>query len=1319
MAHRHGSPATVLAVALIAAALVFTASESAFAQSAVTPPGTGTSANPYLISEVGHLVWIGDNVATSTGKYYTMTADIDASSTATWNDAETGTDVLEGFQPIGTSGAAFDGVFDGQGHTISGMVINRPATYAIGLFGSLDVHGEIRNLGVVDDLVTGSFYVGGVVGLGGGKVSNCYASGVVTGSAFVGGLVGYNDFGTVSNCYATGLVTGSSDIGGLVGCIHSRTVSNCYAAAAVSGFLRVGGLIGTYYEGTVSHSYWDIQASGLSTSSGGTDMTTAEMKQQATFTGWDFSTIWGIAEGASYPYLRAFPPPFKLTVYAAGAGSVTVDPPSADGTYAPGTVVTLTATPNGPDSSFLRWTGAARSESQTVTVVMDIQKSVVASFQTRIEISSPADLARIGNDPAYPLANVLYVLTSDIDASNTVTWNDAETGTDVLEGFKPIGTRITPFTGIFDGNGHTISGLVINRPATDNVGFFGYLGRNGQVRNLSVASGAIQGGSYVGNLVGSNCCGTVSNCHTSGVAKGTVRVGGLVGTSTTGVVSNCYAAVAVKGTGDGIGGLVGNSNSDTISNCYATGAVTGAYCVGGLVGEVTSVTVSNCCATGTITSGSMGGGLLGLNDHGTVSNCYATGPVAGSSDIGGLVGYDLSGAVSNSYWDTQASGLSASAAGTGKTTAEMNQQATFAAWDFTTVWSIAEGVSYPYPRFSPPPFKLAINISGSGGVTVNPPSADGTYAPGTVVTLTAAPNAANDVFFRWAGAAPADSQTVTVVMDIHRSVTAAFLARIEIHALADLAKIGNDPAYPLSDVLYVLMADIDASATATWNDAGTTTDVLEGFKPIGDGSAPFTGVFDGNGHTIRGLVINRPDVDYVGLFGYVGLGGQVRNLGVVGGTVTGAENVGALVGYNYYGTISNCHATAAITGSYNVGGLIGYNDSGTTSTCHADGAVTGAADYVGGLIGVNRSVVSNCYASGAVTGSSYVGGLVGYTFCGTVSNCFATGAVAGTGEDVGGLVGHNESGKVLQCYATGAVTGAGNGVGGLIGNTYSGRVSSCYTTGTITGVSNVGGLVGYNDSTRVSRCYATGAITGTGDNVGGLIGDNYSGSVSTCYASGAVAGSSYIGGLIGYHLSYDNVWICYATGTVTGTSGVGGLMGYSQYDIVYGSYWDTQTTGQSTSAGGGIGKTTAEMKQQATFADWDFASVWGIVENVTYPFLRNLDSDADGVPNAIDACPGTVQGAPVDAQGCPAVVFGDFNRDGAVNQADLAVFSACITGPAVLFDPQNAPAGCTLSLAGGFLPADHDQDSDVDQEDFGIFQRCWSGASPADPACAN
>jgi len=220
---------------------------------------------------------------------------------------------------------------------------------------------------------------------------------------------------------------------------------------------------------------------------------------------------------------------------------------------------------------------------------------------------------------------------------------------------------------------------------------------------------------------------------------------------------------------------------------------------------------------------------------------------------------------------------------------------------------------------------------------------------------------------------------------------------------------------------YELGNDIDASATSGWNDGA-------GFEPIGTENAPFTGSLDGQGYKIENLFINRA-TNYIGLFGYVGSGGVVKNVGLENVNVTGSVVVGGLVGRNWGGTVSNCYSTGFVSGNNYVGGLVGYNWGGTVSNSYSTGEVSGE-EYVGGLVGRNRGgTVSNCYSTGFVSGNNCVGGLVGYNWGGTVSNSYSTGAVTGSSY-VGGLVGYNDAGTVSNSFWDTQTSGQATSAGG-------------------------------------------------------------------------------------------------------------------------------------------------------------------------------------------------------------------------------------------------------------------------------------------------
>ncbi|MCK4979554.1 MAG: PKD domain-containing protein [Candidatus Delongbacteria bacterium] len=195
-----------------------------------TPPtGIGTSGDPYQIATLDNLLWVSTS-DTTWSSHFIQTADIDASATSTWNGGE-------GFIPIGYNTAYFTGTYNGQGHTIDGLYINRPSSDSQGLFGFCN-SATVENLGVTNVDVSGD--------------------------VVIGGLVGRNSNSTISNCYSTGSVNGFDNY--------------------------TGGLVGCNYNSEVNNSFWDTETSGQSWSDGGTGKTTAEMQTQSTFTdaGWDF-----------------------------------------------------------------------------------------------------------------------------------------------------------------------------------------------------------------------------------------------------------------------------------------------------------------------------------------------------------------------------------------------------------------------------------------------------------------------------------------------------------------------------------------------------------------------------------------------------------------------------------------------------------------------------------------------------------------------------------------------------------------------------------------------------------------------------------------------------------------------------------------------------------------------------------------------------------------------------------------------------------------------------------------------------------------------
>ncbi|RZV14659.1 beta strand repeat-containing protein, partial [Aliarcobacter butzleri] len=233
---------------------------------------------------------------------------------------------------------------------------------------------------------------------------------------------------------------------------------------------------------------------------------------------------------------------------------------------------------------------------------------------------------------------------------------------------------------------------------------------------------------------------------------------------------------------------------------------------------------------------------------------------------------------------------------------------------------------------------------------------------------------------------------------------------------------------------YELGSNIDAGVTNTWN-AG------EGFSPIGkDYFNAFAGTFDGKGFTISDLYINRPDTNYIGLFGYA-IGSTIKNLGLVNVNITGKSFVGGLTGLNQGGLIENSYSNANISGIQIVGGLVGFNQNGTIQNSYSNANISGS-DNLGGLVGLNYGAILNSYTTGEIIGTEYfVGGLIGSNDNGTIQNSYSNTTVTGKGA-VGGLAGGN-GGTIENSYASGIVDGEFD-VGGLVGANSNGTIQDSF-----------------------------------------------------------------------------------------------------------------------------------------------------------------------------------------------------------------------------------------------------------------------------------
>jgi hypothetical protein len=404
--------------------------------------------------------------------------------------------------------------------------------------------------------VIGDVLAGGLVGTNGGMIRTCYSSGRVAGEHYAGGLVGSNG-GNIISCYATGDVSGTWGVGGLAGSASggiatSYSTGKRTAERSETHGTYIGGLVGLCYSASVCLSYWDMEASGLATSSTGEGRTTQQMMSLATFAGWGHHGEWTLEQGKDYPHLA----------WESHPGVLITDPARA---YSGGT--------GDPNDPYLV---------QTAEDLICLGRSpgdwgaafaLVGDIDVRI---SPSELLRIGTS-GLPFTGMFD------GRAHTVRSLRIE---------SPRESR-------------SPSESVSNR-----VGLFGCVGPSGVVRYLHLGDVDVAGEDYVGGLVGSNE-GTILACSVTGNITAPRRAGGVAGENKGTLASSCATCTV---NADWIGGGLVAENRGTIRSCYAMGSV-GDFRVGGLAGDNAEGTIIACYSTATVgTRAGYRGGLVGPLD---------------------------------------------------------------------------------------------------------------------------------------------------------------------------------------------------------------------------------------------------------------------------------------------------------------------------------------------------------------------------------------------------------------------------------------------------------------------------------------------------------------------------------------------------------------------------------------------------------------------------------------------------------------------------------------------------------------------------------
>jgi hypothetical protein len=408
--------------------------------------------------------------------------------------------------------------------------------------------------------------MGGITGFAGGTVQQVVPTGLVYGQDMqIGGLVGTtSSFGnTIFQCFSTCWTFGKNKVGGLVGS-NTINISECYSAGFVYGKEKVGGLVGDGDSSKVQKSFWDLDATQQSQSMGGTPLNTSQMLTPDVFQSaeWDGS-VWGQNSGITRPYLSSFSPTSEeltLTISTEN-GNIDLQPTSP---YHLWSVINFNLIPNSgyKISEYEIYSGTDNAlvfpSNLPLVLTMSSSTTLQAIFlpDQPITINSIDELQKIGEDIYFP-ANWSYIIGSDIDASETETWNDGK-------GFLPICKPIFSFSGKLNGNNKTISNLHINQSSDDEMALFNRIDTTGEVFNLTISTSTIQGNNYVAPLVSTNY-GKITNVRVKdSQVQGNGNVGGIVANNY-GEVSFCEVKNTVfKYVGDYIGGICSRNRTSLL-----------------------------------------------------------------------------------------------------------------------------------------------------------------------------------------------------------------------------------------------------------------------------------------------------------------------------------------------------------------------------------------------------------------------------------------------------------------------------------------------------------------------------------------------------------------------------------------------------------------------------------------------------------------------------------------------------------------------------------------------------------------------------------
>ena len=1128
------------------------------------------------------------------------------------------------------------------------------SAYIGGIVGYLSPVQNTDTVMLTDCSVSGVIYspasqmcIGAIAGeITYGVIARCQAGARVlagsSGDVDAGGIAGALFKGVITDCAFAGQVSNPSGkvVGGLLGKAAmvsgydiKSSISNSYSAAMIASASTdsIVGVVGSTENLDVSNVYFDTQMAGFTNATYG--KTTAELTAATAPVGLDGSA-WTVTEGL-YPRVKAIDT-LDATVVAAApvtlAKGDNINMVKNNFTYATANDVTWRgvyqnkySTAGGYAYTFNKGTGVLNYKQYTDTI--EVRRNSAYKFVILNIAPMPFSGEGTAASPWLIKTRADVQLLSDISNNANVTFddghflvtNDIDMQGDTLKSINYDNGGKLRFEGNFNGGGHTIDNFVVCttdyyaegnssgkpagevNPRSDKSsyygGFFGNIGENGVVKNLTIGpkakffifsyGGAIAGQSY----------GLIDSCaNYAPVITYFSRSGGIVGVlNAKAAVTNCYNAGTVSVGNNTAGGIAGYAdNNSVIDNCENAGTVQAVFVnsyqaegkqsvAGGIVGMTGSAQISNVVNAGPVISYSRVGGIIGGAGASTITKAVNYGLLTATSDkstLGQIVGRENSSpvAISLAYYDSQlqkaqavantavegVNALSAAEITNGNLQGLAAPQWQQKSGTYPVLTLAADKVDARLASLAPIYFaqgeyalyvKSTATLGNASDVTWSVAKGNAFAVSGDKLTPTVPTSgAATDTVVATLGTAKRLVPICTLNPDIFDgSGTASdpYLIK-DTTDVKSLSSFIKETDYDYDGAHFLVVNDIDFTGVA--------------LPVIGAAPHQFSADFNGNGKTFTGITVDESadkTSTSLGLFGLVGVNGTVHDLTIDKSSIKGYTNVAPFVS-GLYGKVYNLTNHATVYAQSNAaGGIVAQAFRGASiSKCVNTADIAGKVNYVGGILGyalANADVaVDSCSNSGLITAAAYLGGIGGATSA-TYTRCANTGDLLATGKFGGGIVGYAYApSSTLYCSNTGTIAtieAAGGIAGYVVAHTNAARfvADSCTNTGSIVSADYksktswyYGGIAGrVNAGATVSRCTNTADIVAEdgyrGYYFGGIVGNGAGSSaasdtIADCWNTGAMKGAYNNAAGIAGGLSGDThafILRCWNTGDVT------------------------------------------------------------------------------------------------------------------------------------------------------------------------------------------